>query len=70
MSEKLRKEHIVSFRISNEQHESLTRMLEEQPIVGLKSVNQFFRKVGRDFMAGKIVYKDPQDLLEDIDPGR
>ena len=68
MAEKTLKEHIVSFRIPKEQAAIVERMLQEQPIVGVKSPNQFFRKIGRDFLAGRVAYKNAEDMLVDSDP--
>lgn len=67
MAEKTLKEHIVSFRIPKGQAQQVEKMLTEQPIIGVKSVSQFFRKLGRDFLAGRLNYKNPEDLLVDTD---
>jgi hypothetical protein len=50
------KEYIVSFRISK-----------EQPIIGVKSVSQWFRKVGCDYITGRVTYKNPEDIRADFD---
>lgn len=67
MADKTLKEHIVSFRIPKEQAAIVERMLEEQPIIGVKSVSQWFRKVGCDCIAGRVAYKNPQDMLTDAE---
>jgi hypothetical protein len=67
MAEKTLKEHIVAFRIPKDQAAIVTKMLADQPICGVKSVNQFFRKIGRDYLAGKMAYKNPEDAIEDTD---
>lgn len=67
MADKTLKEHIVSFRIPKDQAAVVVNMLKEQPIIGVKSINQFFRKVGRDYLAGRVTYKNPQDMLVDTD---
>jgi hypothetical protein len=67
MADKNLKEHIISFRIPKDQADLVQKMLEDRPIIGVKSVSQWFRKVGRDFMAGRMTYKNPQDLLVDTD---
>lgn len=59
------KEHIISFRIPKAQADVVEKMLEEQPIIGIRSVSQWFRKVGCDCIAGKVQYKNPQDMLVD-----
>lgn len=65
MAEKSLKEYIVSFRIPKEQAAIVDKLLDESPIIGVKSPNQFFRKIGLDFLAGKITYKNPSDVLLD-----
>jgi hypothetical protein len=67
MADKTLKEHIVSFRIPKDQAAIVEKMLQDQPIIGVKSPNQFFRKIGRDFLAGRVAYKNPQDMLVDSD---
>ena len=65
MADKTLKEHIVSFRIPKAQADIVERMLQEQPISGIKSVNQWFRKVGCDCLAGRMAYKNPADMMMD-----
>jgi len=67
MAEKTLKEHIVSFRIPKGEAQQVEKMLASQPIGGVKSVNQLFRKLGRDFLAGRLSYKNADDLLLDSD---
>lgn len=67
MAEKKLKEHIVSFRIPKEQAAIVTKMLADQPILGVKSINQFFRKIGRDHLAGRLAYKNPEHATVDTD---
>lgn len=65
MADKTQKEHIVSFRIPKGQAEVVAKMLQQQPIIGVKLINQWFRKVGCDFIAGRVTYKKPEDMLVD-----
>jgi hypothetical protein len=67
MADKTLKEQIVSFRIPKAQAEMVEHMLVEQPISGVRSVNQWFRKVGVDFVAGRVVYKNPSDQRVDLE---
>jgi len=67
MADKPVKQHVVSFRVPEEQATTVKKMLAAQPIMGVKSVNQYFRKIGRDFLAGKLTYKNPQDAYVDTD---
>ena len=67
VADKTPKEYIVSFRIPNAQAEIVKRMLQEQPIIGINSVGQWFRKVGRDCIAGRLTYKNSNDMLVDCE---
>jgi hypothetical protein len=67
MGDKTLKSHIVSFRIPKDEAYIVSKMLEGQPITGVKSVNQFFRKIARDYLAGRVSYKRPEDMLADSD---
>lgn len=67
MADKNLKEHIVSFRIPKAQADIVERMLQEQPIIGIRSVSQWFRKVGCDCIAGRVAYKNPQDMYVDCE---
>jgi hypothetical protein len=61
------KSYMVAFRITENDAELIARILESQPITGVDSVSQYFRKLGRDFLAGRLVYKNPNDMLGDTD---
>jgi hypothetical protein len=61
MADKTLKEHVVAFRIPEAQAQQCEKMLADQPIVGVKSINQLFRKIGRDFLAGRLSYKNQDD---------
>ncbi len=64
---KVLKQRIVAFRVPEAQALQCEKMLAEQPIVGVKSINQLFRKFGRDFLAGRLCYKNEDDLRIDFD---
>jgi hypothetical protein len=65
---KLLKERIVSFRITEEDAEIVEKLIHSPPhICRVKSVNQWFRKIGLDFIAGRMAHKDPVDMLLDKD---
>jgi hypothetical protein len=66
MADKTLKEHVVSFRIPKAQAEIVERMLRQQPVSGVKSVNQWFRKVGFDCIAGRVAYKNTADMIVDL----
>lgn len=65
--EKVLKEHIVSFRISTEKAKLIQEALEKQPIVGVKSVNHWFRKVGMDLLGNRLAYRRKEDAFVDSD---
>ena len=65
MSDKVLKDHIVAFRIPKDQATVVTAMLQETPIMNVRSINQFFRKIGMDYVAGKMTYKNPGDAVVD-----
>jgi hypothetical protein len=65
MAEKTLKDQIVCFRITEEQAGAVRKTLEKQPVLGIKSVHQFFRKLACDFLSGRMAYKDPEDVLVD-----
>lgn len=67
MSDKTLKEHIVSFRIPKDTAATVEKMLGSQPVVGVKSINQFSRKVLKDLLTGKLVYKNAEDISKDPD---
>jgi hypothetical protein len=69
MADKVLKGHIVSFRITDKNAETIEKMLQDEPIVGVKSVSQWFRKIGMDCLAGKVTYKNPEDMLVDATDG-
>lgn len=69
------KDHILSFRLSENDAESLGRALGSVPIVGVKSVHHLGRKIVLDFLRGHLVYVNPDDrrlnpnqAVEDLQP--
>lgn len=58
---------IVSFRLSEEYFEKLTRWQEKNPVVGANSLNKLARKLLCDVLAGRVKYKNPNDRLADLD---
>lgn len=67
MADKTLKEHVVAFRIPETQAQQCAKMLAAEPIIGVKSINQLFRKLGSDFLAGRLSYKNPDDLRIDLE---
>jgi len=58
---------VVSFRITAKQQKTLDAVQDRDPAVGVKSRNQYARKVLVDFLAGKLAYKNLKDKLGDAD---
>lgn len=63
MAEKKLKQHVVCFRVSTDRYDTAKSSLDAQGIVGMKSVNQFFRKLALDFLSGRLVYKNSEDRI-------
>ena len=57
--------NVVSFRLTKRDADALGDFLRRTPILGVKSVNQFARKIMMDFRDGKLAYRDPADM--DVD---
>ncbi len=58
---------VVSFRLTSAQHTLMVDGISKNPIVGIRSENQYARKLVCDFLAGKLVYTKPSDRLIDSD---
>jgi hypothetical protein len=67
MGDRTLKQFIVAFRIPKEEADAVKERLKSQPITGVNSVHQFFRKVGRDCVAGRLGYKNAEDALVDTE---
>jgi hypothetical protein len=67
MAKNQNKPTVVSFRINTKQVKTLDALQKEDPICGCASRNQRARKILSDFLAGKLVYKNPKDKLGDSD---
>ena len=58
---------VVSFRITTKQQKTLDAIQDRDPVVNIKSRNQYARKVLSDFLTGRLVYKNAKDRLGDLD---
>jgi hypothetical protein len=65
MAEKSLKTGIVSFRVTQEQATAVTKFTEDHGVLHASSVAKFFRKIGLDFLAGRVVYTDPKHMRTD-----
>lgn len=58
---------VISFRITEAQTEKLHENFENDSALGVRSSNQYARKVVADFLAGRLVYKNPEHRKRDLD---
>lgn len=58
---------VVSFRITEDQTEKLGKVFDQDAPVGVRSTNQYARKVMSDFLAGRLTYKNVADRKKDLD---
>lgn len=59
--------HVVSFRLTLQQEKNLKAVHERDSALGVKTPNQFARKIVCDFLAGRISYKNPEDRKIDLE---
>lgn len=67
VAEKELRPTVISFRITEAQTEKLTANFENDSALGVRSHNQYARKVVADFLAGRLVYKNPEHRKKDLD---
>lgn len=65
--EKALRPTVISFRITEAQTVKLNTTFENEPALGVRSSNQYARKVVADFLAGRLVYKNPEHRKKDLD---
>ena len=58
---------VVSFRITTQQSKAMNELFNSSEATGVNSANQFARKVVCDYIAGRVVYPNPSDKLQDFD---
>jgi hypothetical protein len=56
---------IVTFRVPTTEVKELEKRMQKRPVVGIRSVHQYSRKLFLDFIHGKVVYLNPTDMSED-----
>jgi hypothetical protein len=61
------KENVVSFRLDDVKLKALKKVREADQPVNVKSENHLCRKIVQDFLAGRLVYTNPEDRFTDID---
>lgn len=59
--------HVVSFRITAGQTKTLGEIYNRDGVVGVNSPNRLARKIVCDYLAGRLVYRNPDDKLADMD---
>jgi hypothetical protein len=65
MSDKSIKQRVISFRVPQEQAHRVETMLKDNAVLGVHSVNQYFRKIAQDYLDDRMVHKNPPDALID-----
>lgn len=63
----LTKPHVVSFRLTGTQYSKLTKIFAARPPVHVKSPKAMARKIVSDYLEGRMVYRDPNHQLADMD---
>ena len=58
---------VVSFRITDDQTKKLGQIFDRDGPVGVRSTNQYARKILSDFLAGRLKYKNPAHIKKDLD---
>lgn len=66
-AEKALRPTVISFRITDDQTKALTENFEKDLPLGVRSTNQYGRKILADFLAGRLVYKNPKHREKDLD---
>ena len=59
--------NVVSFRITATQGKTLKAVFDRDSAVNVNSPNQLARKITCDYLAGRLVYSNPADKLQDLD---
>lgn len=59
------RDRVASFRISRRVDAEIGKRLRDQPIINCDCTNKFYRKLVLDWMAGRLVYKNPEDAKAD-----
>ena len=65
MSKKILKDRVASFRINQLVDAEVQARLTASPIAGCDTTNKFYRKLALDYMAGRLVYTNPDDAAAD-----
>jgi len=62
------KSQLIIFRVRSNSGAKLAKTMQERKIVGIKSVNQYARKILIDFLEGRLKYENPEhaDLNPDL----
>lgn len=58
---------VVSFRVTAKTAKLLEAILDRNPVIGIKSINQYARKILSDYTNGRMKHLDPKDMLADLD---
>ena len=58
---------VMSFRITSDEEQKLISIQDTEPAVGIQSTRQRCRKIVSDYLAGRLVYTNPDDRFADFD---
>lgn len=61
------KNNPLIFRIHPETYKKLQQAMSTQKVIGIKSLNQFGRKIISDFLDGRLVYTKPEFASQNPD---
>jgi hypothetical protein len=56
---------VVAFRVSKKAMAAFEKRMNKRPVVGIRSIHQYARKLFLDFTNNKCVYLNPVDAAED-----
>jgi hypothetical protein len=59
--------NVISFRVTDTQLKTLEAVHERDPAFGIKTGNQYARKILCDFLAGRLSWADPADKKKNFD---
>jgi len=66
----VRRDHVISFRVTDAQLNNLKAVHQRDPACGIKTSNQLARKIVCDFLAGRLGYTVASDRQKNFDLAR
>lgn len=65
--QRMTRPNVISFRVTDTQIKTLDAVHERDPAFGIKTSNQYARKILCDYLAGRLGYLDPADKKKNFD---